>query len=451
MEFVRLIWVDVSGVRRCRCIPRCRFSETELVPDNVDTSTSTSLLVGPRLCKACIFLPCWGDVAVDVPGVVGVCGEVVLHIAPNAPFIHRGVLPGTHDEMRLVEFLNEDGSGYDLCPRSILKRSLELLKCFGLELNVGFELEFVFLKGPDQTPVDDSVYCQTSAYANMSHILSEICAALSAVGQKILQVHGESAPGQFEIATQFGPALEQADHFILRKEIIQCIAQKHGFEVSFLPKLFESKAGSAAHCHWSLCYADGSSAMSKGIETPIEASLTDEAKAFMSGILNHLPSIIPFTAGSCNSFRRMQPSCWAGAYACWGVNNREAALRLVGTTRETLNVEFKVFDGTSNPYLGIAAIIAAGICGLKVGSALIPPVQKDPRTMEDQEKYRLPKSLSESLVCLSKDSDFQSVMRSITAADGGFIKAFVETKTSEVTRLEGLAFEDEIEHLCTRY
>ena len=90
--------------------------------------------------------------------------------------------------------------------------------------------------------------------------------------------------------------------------------------------------------------------------------------------------MLAFTAASPNSYRRIAPSTWSGAYQCWGVNNREAPLRLVGAAAHagTLNFELKCFDATANPYLGLVGVIAAGLLGIREGLQLPPPVGVDP-------------------------------------------------------------------------
>jgi glutamine synthetase len=111
--------------------------------------------------------------------------------------------------------------------------------------------------------------------------------------------------------------------------------------------------------------------------------LSDEASAFFGGILSHLPALLPFTAPSpgaaWGSYARLRPGCWAGAFACWGWDNREAPLR---ATRpggaESTNVEYKALDGTANPYVALAALVCAGLAGLAEGCRLPPPVQFNP-------------------------------------------------------------------------
>ncbi|KAK1369009.1 hypothetical protein POM88_035101 [Heracleum sosnowskyi] len=125
---------------------------------------------------------------------------------------------------------------------------------------------------------------------------------------------------------------------------------------------------------------------------------------FMSGVLNHLPSILAFTAPIPNSYDRLQPHMWSGAYLCWGKENKEAPLRTAcppGIPDGLVsNFEIKAIDGCANPYLALSSIIASGIDGLRRHLNLPEPINEDP---QDGKVQRLPQSLSESVDALEKD------------------------------------------------
>ena len=490
-ELVRYVWCDASGIRRCRVVPKRVLEEYNSLREQDPTISFDPN--GPRLCKSCVFLPCYGDVGLNIPDLIGPCGEVLLTpCLDNAPFIPAGVLPshcptsaqarygahsplgnsGTHldltDEIRLVEFVNEDGTPYEYCPRFMLKNALKYLEnVFGLELIVGWETEFCLLQKSGQdhlTPIDTSVYCQSNAFDTVSHIMKEMCMKLESIGQCIRQVHGESSPGQFEIVTQHGGALEQADHYILRKEIVSSTAHKYGMVVSFLPKPFDNQAGSASHCHLSLRSCEsGQSVMTDSDSLPsVSASymLSDVSKRFLSGIVRHLGACLPFTAGNLNSFDRIVPSSWSGAYSCWGENNKEAAVRLVGIRADAVNAEYKAFDGTANPYLGLCAIVVAGVCGLEDpnGAAALPeplpPV--DPVILTQEERaacmaYRLPESLSASLETLNSDKGFTHTLQQVCQCSAGFVQLYSAMKQSDIRHFDGMSVDELRKMLYDRF
>ncbi|MBA0776666.1 hypothetical protein Gotri_011631 [Gossypium trilobum] len=150
----------------------------------------------------------------------------------------------------------------------------------------------------------------------------------------------------------------------------------------------------------------------------------------MAGVLDHLPSILAFTAPLPNSYDRIQPNTWSGAYQCWGKENREAPLRTAcppGIPNGFVsNFEIKSFDGCANPHLGLAAIIAAGIDGLRRHLHLPQPIDANPATLEGK-LSRLPKSLRESLEALQKDNVLKELIgEKLVVAITGVRKAEIE-------------------------
>jgi glutamine synthetase len=145
--------------------------------------------------------------------------------------------------------------------------------------------------------------------------------------------------------------------------------------------------------------------------------LTSDGEAFAAGVLTHLPALMAVGAPGVVSYLRHVPSHWAGTYACWGLENREAALRMVtgspGATASAANVEVKCFDLHANPYLVFAGVIAAGMAGLSSGAALPDPVDVDPAVLPEAELAargirRLPQSLREATVAFAGDAVVRS-------------------------------------------
>ncbi|KAF6262809.1 hypothetical protein COO60DRAFT_573156 [Scenedesmus sp. NREL 46B-D3] len=328
-----------------------------------------------------------------------------------------------------VDMLERDLSKpFVCCPRSALKHALAALKsAHGVELLVGFELEFMLLKPAAAAaaaagdtgvilqsgsfrPVDESIYCQSSAFDQAAPVLDKMVAALESMGIGVVQYHPESAPGQFEIATKPFPALQAADKLLLTKEVISGVARQAGLEVTFLPKPLLGYAGSGCHCHVSLWKPKSSSEEAVSLMTtppspaagelsgPLSSQpsasnavaadyqpgnhgsssssshhvpgyplLSSMAASFLAGLLHHLPGLLPFTCATENSYARLTPGTWSGALTCWGWDNREAPLRLTcpnaADPAGSCNIEFKPFDATANPYIGLAAMIAAGMRG----------------------------------------------------------------------------------------
>lgn len=394
VSFVRIIWVDNSGQHRCRAVPRKRFND--VVSKNgvglaFATMGMTSFLDGPAAGSG-----------------LGAVGETRL--TPDLS-TKRRIPWSKEDEMVLGDLNVKPGQAWEYCPREALRRVSKILKDeFDLVMNAGFENEFFLLKSitregnEEWIPFDSSPYCSSSAFDAASPILREVASALHSIGIPVEQVHAEAGKGQFELVLGHTICTKSADNLVYTRETVRAIARKHGLLATFIPKYALDDLGSGSHVHLSLWQngknvfmaSDGSSKY--GISTL--------GKEFMAGVLYHLPSILPFVAPLPSSYDRLQPNTWSGAYLFWGNENKEAPLRATsppGTPGGlTSNFEVKSFDGSANPYLGLAAIVSAGIDGLRRHLSLPEPIDTDPNPENLQ---RLPKSLSESLEALHK-ADF---------------------------------------------
>jgi glutamine synthetase len=140
--------------------------------------------------------------------------------------------------------------------------------------------------------------------------------------------------------------------------------------------------------------------------------LTREGEAFAAGILSRLPALLAVGAPSVASYLRLVPSQWAGAYACWGLENREAALRFVtgpaGDRSRAANLEVKCFDAAANPYLAVAALLAAGRTGLAEGGTLPEPVDVDPASLGNVPP--LPSSLGTAVEAFEADAALREAL-----------------------------------------
>ena len=433
-----------------------------------------------KLALVCYFLPCYGDAAVIQHAFTG---DIVL--GPQMPV---RMLPYSPDAIAISDMLLlQQNNSHGWCPRRFLKMAeLRLKQKYGLRVQVGFETECILLKRVEQkdgvdhfVPLETSVYCQSWGFDRAADVVREICSALEHYGgQKVIHAHGESAHGQFEFITGYGDVVTHADGFLIRKEIIQHVANKHGLFATFLPKYFEDQAGSASHVHVSVeRVSDVGDVDFRGDNY----GLSNDLARFMAGILSNLNALVLLTAGSPNSIRRMSPGCWAGAYTFWGYANKEAPLRMIDAKEN--HVEFKVFDGTANPYLGLCGLLCAGMDGLAqsrryatahVGgqSALIPaPIQVNPDTLQtrDDSMRRLPTSFEEAVLSFSEnlmqwnqsgmmhewfkaccDEDDESGVCT-TESLRLFFDDYKMVKFAESERFKGMSFDEEVKILFDKY
>jgi glutamine synthetase len=172
----------------------------------------------------------------------------------------------------------------------------------------------------------------------------------------------------------------------------------------------------------------------------------------MAGVLEHLPALMALTTPSTNSYRRIRPHFWSGAFRCWGLDNREAALR-VPTSPDGAgpsNIELKTADASANPHLALGALIAAGLDGVRRKLPLADPVDVDPGNLTEAERQRrgidaLPASLGEALERFSHDAVLTGALGHALA------QAFLAVRWAEWEAMKGMELEHEVRILLQRY
>jgi glutamine synthetase len=398
---VRIIWVDTSGQHRCRAVPKKRYHDT--VKRN-----------GVGLTQACMGMPSYTDGPADGSNLTGV-GEIRLipdlSTQCKIPWLRQ-------EEMVLSDMHIKLGEAWEYCPRETLLRVSNILKDeFDLVVNAGFENEFYLLKSvmregtEEWVPFDQTSYCSIAAFDSASPILHEVISGLQSLNIPVEQLHAESGKGQFEIALGYTNCSTAADRLIFAREVIRSVVRKHGLLATLIPKYALDDIGSGCHVHISLSKNGENVFMGSGESSRYGISKIGEK--FMAGVLRHLPSILAFTAPVPNSYDRIKPNTWSGAYQCWGKENREAPLRTAsppGVAEGIFsNFEIKSFDGCANPYLGLASIISAGIDGLRKNLSLPEPIDENPHDVSAQ-LQRLPVSLAESVEALEKDVIMHELM-----------------------------------------
>jgi glutamine synthetase len=313
----------------------------------------------------------------------------------------------------LVDLIQLDGEPAPQCPRSFLKRFAGRLADRGAVLEVAFENEFSLAVAMDgrYEPIDSSLCFSTIGMTASQAYVDSLADAFERQGIALEQYYAELGHGQQEISTAHAPALRAADDQVLVRETIRGVAAEHGLVASLAPKPWPEAAGNGGHIHFSLWDEDGG--RNRFHDASHDDRLSDEGRAFVAGVLEHLPGLCGLTAPSFNSYHRIIPQYWAGAFTCWGHDNREAPLRVPsvfwGMEEASTNVELKAADASSNPYLAIGGLIAAGLDGLERGLELPEPVEVDPATISEDERarrgiLRLPATQEEALDALERDS-----------------------------------------------
>ena len=356
--------VDMAGVARAKVVPLARAAAFH----------RAGMGASPTWNVFCI------DNVVAMTPRLGVVGDQRLRADLTAA---RFV--GDHLAWAPAEFFEQDGRPVPGCARGRLRRVQAQAEAQGLQVLVGNEIEFV-VTAPDGSPlaVDRWQAYGLGSFLSFEPFVDELHDALNSVGLAVEQLHAEYADHQFELSLPPARPLPAADGVVLARLVIGRVARRHGLGVSFSPLPFTGGAGNGAHLHLSLA-RDGVPLLGGG-DGPHR--LTAEGAAAVAGIVAGLPETLAVFAGSVLSSLRLLPGRWSGAYACWGLENREAAVRFCAATQGNPhggNVELKCVDPTSNPYLAAATMLGLALHGMATGAVLPPEVSRDPSQLTSDE------------------------------------------------------------------
>jgi glutamine synthetase len=384
-------------------------------------------------------------------GSFGPVGEIRL--VPDLETL--AVLPYTPKSARLLcRMMTLEGEPWAACPRTFLERMIERARVAGLVLKAAFENEFTLARreGDRHLPLDRSPCFSTIGMDSAAPVMVEIIEALLAQGVAPEQYYAELGPGQQELPVRFADALRAADNQVTVRETARGVALKHGLLASFAPKPFPDQAGNGSHIHFSLWrIKDG---LNHFHDARGRYGLSEAAYGFIGGVLHHLTALVALTAPSVNSYRRLQPRFWSSAYTAWGPDNREAAVRVPSQRRtlemESTNLELKPCDPSSNPYLALGGLLAAGLDGMERKLDPGEPALVDPDTLAESEREqrrirRLPTSLGEALDALERDEVLCAAMGQVLARE------YLAVKRSEVRGFQGKDVAFEIEHHFYKY
>ncbi len=257
----------------------------------------------------------------------------------------------------------------------------------GLELRATFEIEATLLDAEGR-PAHTGPGYSTRALSLLDGFLLDLVESLEASGIEVEQFHPEYAPGQFEVSIAPRDPLGAADDQVFVRTQMRFVARRHGLDVSFAPIVFPGEVGNGCHLHLSV-WRDGRNLLQGGDRA---AGTTATGAAALAGVVDALPGLLAVLAPSPAAYVRLQPHHWAGAYACWGIENREAAVRFIPgtvTSRErSANFEVKVGDGGGNPYLVVALLAAAALDGVERDASLPDSMQDDPASLTAAELER---------------------------------------------------------------
>lgn len=311
---------------------------------------------------------------------------------------------------------NPDGSPFDGCPRTNLKRVLREVEEMGFTTNFGPEMEFFLFfrnEGGEATTKthDRGGYFDLLPVDLGEEARRDMVISLEKLGFEIEASHHEVAPGQHEIDFRYCDALTAADRIMTLKLTGKTIALKHNLHVTFMPKPVFGINGSGMHTHISL-FKNGKNVF---YDPKGKCELSKEALYFIGGLLRHAKGFTAITNPLVNSYKRLTPGYEAPVYIAWSERNRSPLIRVPAARGEGARAELRSPDPSCNPYLAFAVILKAGIDGIKNQIDPGEPVSQNIYTMSKEEKKSLgieslPSTLNEALLELDKDEVIKSAL-----------------------------------------
>lgn len=323
------------------------------------------------------------------------------------------ILPWRPSEKKVARFICDvytyGDKPFEGDPRYVLKKNLEEAKKLGYSFNTGPELEFfVFQRDEEDNPttkfVDHGGYFDLAPNDKAEDLRREIVLALTDMGFEIEASHHEVADSQHEIDFKYGDALAVADKVITFKFAAKTLALLNDMHITFMPKPIARINGTGMHCHGSLS-KDGKNTF---FDAKADKQLSETALYYIGGLMKHAKAIARLGNPTINSYKRLVPGYEAPVYITWSAANRSAMIRVPAARGNSTRAELRSPDPTCNPYLLFAAMIAAGIDGVK--NKIMPPAPTDVNIyhLSDEERVKLgiemlPGSLKEANDELLKD------------------------------------------------
>ena len=347
------------------------------------------------------------------------------------------------------DILQPDGTHYDGDTRYVLKRMLQKTADKGYKYYLGPELEFFYFEN-SQAPqtLDKGGYFDSRPLDLAGDLRRDTIFNLQSMGIQVEYSHHEVAPSQHEIDLRYDEGLKMADKTMTYRVVVKEVARKHGVYATFMPKPIFGENGSGMHVHQSLFRGD----MNAFHDPNDQYHLSDIAKSFIAGIMQHAREIVGVTNQWVNSYKRLVPGYEAPVYISWALRNRSTMIRVPmykpGKEMAT-RIEFRSPDPSCNPYLAFAVMLAAGLKGIDNNYPLSEPIEQDIYEMDEAAResagiVSLPGSLFEAIQELEK-----SELVKETLGDHIFSQ-FIANKKIEWNRFRTHVSEYEIKNYLPR-
>jgi len=429
-EIVLFTWSDYVGLMRCRGVPLAeldRRMEHGLGWAVAGQAQSPFPDLAPNP---------WGPM-LEVRQVPIASTKTRIDIWDDAPPFH----------FYLCDSQVSGGKNWDCCTRGFLKSALEDFKSeTGLDFVAAFEHEFMLMDDP--LPAAPSFTIETMR--NVAKFTQDMTHALTQANIGLETVEPEFGEHQYEVTCGPAEGLAAAERAIIAREVIRECARRLGMRASFSPKVKAGGIGNGAHVHFSFQDSNGKNVTSSPGEKHDASLLTQQ---FIAGVVRHMPAICALTSPSPVSYFRLGPQHWSVGYSSFGVQNREAAIRICPSPSmdpaemvRGYNLELRAPDATASPYIVLGALVRAGLQGIRERLEVPQALGVDPGSLTDQERKELhilplPGSLTEALDLMDADSIVREWMPKI------MYDSYVSVKRLEVKLMADL----DPDEICERY
>lgn len=349
-------------------------------------------------------------------------------IADDNPWGSHGdlrLLPDPSSRVRLengpdtqaepLDYLHGDlvttaGAPWPVCPRTLLREEIGRYRQLDLQVTAAFEHEFNLLGLPDEHAAAFSLQAQRQT-GNFGGWLMSALEQIGAEPEMFLPEYGRN---QYEVTCRPTQGVAAADRAVNVREVTREIARQFGWRSSFTPLLAPGAVTNGVHLHLSLQRLDGTPVF---YDEASPSNLSKLAEHWAAGVLRHLPALCALTAPTAVSYLRLKPHHWSAAYACLGLRNREAALRICPVVEiggkpkaRQFNLEFRPMDATASPHLAMAAVLIAGRLGIEQELPLSAVTDVDPHSLSVAQREALgikalPGSLDEAQRLLMEDGE----------------------------------------------
>jgi glutamine synthetase len=354
---IELVVADASGILRGKRVPASRWKSVARE--------------GMHLANVIYEWSPTCDIREEAPYSRLTDGVPDVHLVPLVETLR--LVPWRPGTARVLCEAREHGGGpVPVDPRHALVRVLEDAASLGLSIKTALEVEFYLLDPTTHLPREDSIQCYSiERGARYEDVLEPMRTLIEAFGIPVEACNTEYAPGQFEVNVSYDDALVAVDGFAQFRNAVKEIADQHGFLATFMAKPFTDQSGSGLHVHQS-AWRDGENVFSDA-----DGHLSELGRRYAAGLLEHLPAFTLFGSPTPNAFKRRRDYSFCPTRATWGGDNRTVAVRVIEGAPSAVRIEQRDGSADCNPYLIVAAQVAAGLDGIRRELELPPPCETD--------------------------------------------------------------------------